>query len=113
MALASPLGIATNCNAAADAYSRADPGPVSSLPMTVTLTPEQLDLVLSEEFLAAIDPDYHDHFLVKIREGTYGNYAAVDFGPGSKVVIAALQQFAAGPDSPAGKLIRQVELAQR
>jgi hypothetical protein len=71
--------------------------------MTVTLTPEQLDLVLSEEFLAAIDPDYHDHFLVKLREGTNGNYAAVDFGPGSRVVIAALRQFAFGPDSPADK----------
>jgi len=82
-------------------------------PVTVTLTPEQLDLVLSEEFLAAIDPDYRDHFLVKINDGKVGNYAAVDFGPGSKVVITALQQFVAGPDSPASKLIHQVELAQR
>jgi len=30
--------------------------------MTVTLTPEQLDLVLSDEFLAAIDPDYRTTF---------------------------------------------------
>jgi hypothetical protein len=81
--------------------------------MTVTLTPEQLDLVLSEEFLATIDPGYHDHLLVKVREGTYGNYAAVDFGPGSEIVITALRQFALEPDSPASKLIRQIQQAQR
>lgn len=88
-------------------------GSVFSLPMTVTLTPEQLDLVLSEEFLATIDPGYHDRLLVKIGEGRYGNYAAVDFGPGSEVVITALRQFASGLDSPAGKLIRQIQLAQQ
>jgi hypothetical protein len=59
--------------------------------------------VLSEEFLATIDPGYHDHFLVKVRDGRYGNYAAVDFGPGSEVVITTLGQFASEPDSSASK----------
>jgi hypothetical protein len=81
--------------------------------MTVTLTPGQLDLVLSDALLAAIDPDYRDHFLVKIREGTKGNYAAVDFGPGSEVVITALRQFASETDSPASTLIRQIQAARR
>jgi hypothetical protein len=55
---------------------------------------------------------YRDHFLVKVREGTNGNYAAVDFGTGSEVVITALRQFASGPESPASKLIRQIQVAK-
>lgn len=81
--------------------------------MAVTLTPEEIDLVLGDEFRAAIAPDFRDDFLVKVQEGMNGNYSIVDFGAGSEVVIMALRQFASGPESAAAKLIHQIEIAQQ
>jgi hypothetical protein len=63
--------------------------------MTVTLTEDQLTLVLSNEFVAQLDPGLRDDLLFKIETGRLGNYAAVDFGPAGRLLILALRKFGA------------------
>jgi hypothetical protein len=80
--------------------------------MTVTVAPAQLHILQSDEFLAALDPSFRDHFQVQLREATNGNYAIMDFGYGASTVIEALQQLATEyPDTASGAelLIRQIE----
>jgi len=79
--------------------------------MPVTVTPAQLQILQSDEFLELLDSNFRDHFQVQLREATSGNYATINFGYGASTVIAALRQLAANsPDtaSDAEQLSRQI-----